>query len=210
LVLSEDVLSEERIAALVAPYLQELPAGLDVRAELYGQLRVYLGLLLRWNARTNLTAIREPAEMVRRHFGESLFAGSCLGTRVKAGAEVLDLGSGAGFPGVPVQLLLPEVRVTLAESQGKKAAFLREVVRILGLQCEVWAGRVESMAAERRFDAVMLRAVDRMEAMVDVGRSRVRDGGVLLQMGGGERDVDGGIRVWAMPGRDSWVSIRQL
>jgi 16S rRNA (guanine527-N7)-methyltransferase len=148
---SEGVLSTEEIARLVAPYLERVPSGALVDAGLYERLRTYLELLLRWNARTNLTAVRDPEEMVRRHFGESLFAGCVLGECVGAGAEVLDLGSGAGFPGVPVQLLLPSVQVTLAESQGKKVAFLREAVRGLGLGCEVWAGRVEAMPAARRF-----------------------------------------------------------
>src|SRR5665213_3017276 len=148
-------LPETRIAALLAPYLGHHP----VAPTLYPQLSAYLDLLLKWNARTNLTAIREPEEMVRRHFGESLFAARHLAAGVDT---LLDLGSGAGFPGLPIALLRPEVRVTLAESQNKKATFLREVVRTLELSTEVWAGRVEAMPAERRFHSVALRAVDNM------------------------------------------------
>jgi 16S rRNA (guanine527-N7)-methyltransferase len=129
---------------------------------IYSQLAIYLELILKWNERINLTAIRKPEEIVRRHFAESLF----LGWHIGACHSLLDLGSGAGFPGIPVQLMRPDVHVTLAESQGKKAAFLREVVRELRLQTEVWAGRVESMPEERRFDVVALRAVDDMEAAV--------------------------------------------
>ena len=147
---------------------------------LYAQLSAYLDLLLKWNARTNLTAIREPEEMVRRHFGESLFAGMHLGTRLSPGASVLDFGSGAGFPGLPIQLLHPEFQVTLAESQGKKASFLREAVRTLGLTTEVWADRVEAMplvhGAPRRFDAVTLRAVDNMQQALAEARQRVVPG----------------------------------
>jgi hypothetical protein len=109
-------LSEERIAKLIEPYV-----GPDAPEGLYGQLSAYLDLLMKWNARTNLTSIRQPEEIVRRHFGESLFAGIQLKPRVEEGATLLDFGSGAGFPGIPIQLLLPTVRVTLAESQGKKA-----------------------------------------------------------------------------------------
>lgn len=134
------------------------------------QLAVYLELLLKWNARMNLTAIRKPEEIVRRHFGESLFAGTHLGQC----GTLLDLGSGAGFPGVPIQLMRPDVKVTLAESQGKKAAFLREVVRELGLQTEVWAARVETMPVERGFDSVAMRAVDNMGAAVREGWMRTR------------------------------------
>jgi 16S rRNA (guanine527-N7)-methyltransferase len=153
---------------------------------LYSQLSTYLDLLIKWNARTNLTAIREPEEMVRRHFGESLFAGAHLGARLTPGASVLDFGSGAGFPGLPIQLLRPELRVTLAESQGKKSSFLREAVRTLGLTTEVWAGRVEAMPAvngmPRQFDAVTLRAVDNMQQALVEARQRVAPGGWLVTL----------------------------
>jgi 16S rRNA (guanine527-N7)-methyltransferase len=175
-------LPESRIAALLEPYLGEAP----VFPGLYSQLSNYLDLLVKWNARTNLTAIREPEEMVRRHFGESLFAAVHLGARLPAGASVLDFGSGAGFPGLPIQLLHPEFRVTLAESQGKKSSFLREAVRTLGLPTEVWAGRVEAMPAvdgmPRRFSAVTLRAVDNMQQALDEARQRVAPGGWLVTL----------------------------
>ena len=200
-------LSEGRIADLVAPYLAELPVGGEGDARLHERLGVYLALLLKWNARTNLSAIRDPEEIVRRHFGESLFAGCRLAEVVASGAEVLDLGSGAGFPGIPAQMLLPGAKFVLAESQGKKVAFLREVVRELGLGCEVFAGRVEDMEAERRFDAVLMRAVDRMEAMVRGGLGRLRAGGVLLEMTG---ESSAGGEVFAMPERvGSFVRLRR-
>src|SRR5579875_575495 len=113
---SLSTLSEERIRALLEPYLRELPEGVETPPGLYGRLQAYLELLVRWNERTNLTAVREPEEIVRRHFGESLFAGGVLARFIGAGAaELLDFGSGAGFPGIPVQLLLRGVRLTLAE-----------------------------------------------------------------------------------------------
>src|SRR5580692_5845093 len=118
-------LSESRIAELLVPYLGDAA----VPPNLYSQLSTYLDLLLRWNARTNLTAIREPEGIVCRHFGEGLFCGLELAKRLPASAAVLDFGSGAGIPGLPVQLIQPQFRVTLAESQGKKASFLREAVR---------------------------------------------------------------------------------
>jgi 16S rRNA (guanine527-N7)-methyltransferase len=170
-------LPDDRIASLLAPYLGEFPAP----AALVPQLSAYLDLLLKWNARTNLTAIREPEAIVQRHFGESVFAGVHLASRVSAQASVLDLGSGAGFPGLPIQLLLPELRVTLAESQNKKASFLREAVRTLGLtQTEVWAGRAEEMAAGRSYEVVTLRAVDNMPAALAAAEARLQPGGFLL------------------------------
>lgn len=161
-------LTESAIAELIAPYLPHPPASL------LPQLSVYLDLLLKWNARTNLTAIRGPEEIVRRHFGESLFAARHLGpdTPDPGGFTLLDFGSGAGFPGLPIALLRPDIHVTLAESQNKKATFLREVVRTLAVSAEVWSGRVESMPAGRRFHTVALRAVDNMSTAIAAAAPR--------------------------------------
>lgn len=148
------MLPPAEIASLLTPYLPDP----QKRSDLSGPLATYLALLLKWNSRTNLTAIRDPQEIVRRHFGESLFAGLEIGQTT----SLLDLGSGAGFPGIPIQLLHPNLQVTLAESQGKKAAFLQELVRTLNLPTEIWSNRVEQMPAGRVFDAVTLRAVDDM------------------------------------------------
>ena len=157
------VLPEAEIASLLKRYLNPLPNHLPPL------LSGYLDLLVRWNASTNLTAIRSPEEMVRRHFGESLFAASHMGDSLPA--TLLDLGSGAGFPGIPIALLHPEIAVTLAESQNKKATFLREVCRTLALpNVGVWAGRAEDLP--RTFDTVALRAVDDMKAALAAAASR--------------------------------------
>jgi 16S rRNA (guanine527-N7)-methyltransferase len=147
-------------------------AGLDARA--VEQFEAYLALLMKWNARMNLTAARKPEEIVRRHFAESIFAARQIPKQAKT---LLDFGSGAGFPGIPIAICRPKIGVTLAESQGKKAAFLREAVRTLGLKAEVWAGRVEEMANERVFDAVTLRAVDKMGAACKAAVDRLATGG---------------------------------
>jgi 16S rRNA (guanine527-N7)-methyltransferase len=171
-------LSESRIATLLEPYLGPTP----LRPALCTQLSTYLDLLLKWNARTNLTAIRDPEDIVRRHFGESLFTGLQLASLLPANATLLDFGSGAGFPGLPIQLLYPELRVTLAESQGKKASFLREAVRTLNLPTEVWAARVDTLPPTRRFDAVTLRAVDNMQQALMDAVPRVAPNGWLVAL----------------------------
>ena len=172
-------LPETRIATLLAPYLGDA----TVPADLYPQLSAYLDLLVRWNARTNLTAIRDPEQMVVRHFGESLFTGLTLSSLLSPLSPLLDFGSGAGFPGLPIQLLLPELRVTLAESQNKKASFLREAIRTLGLpHTEVWAGRVEDLPADTLYAAVTLRAVDNMPVALAAARPRVVPGGYLVTL----------------------------
>lgn len=163
-------LSESEIADLLVPYLPDVSA-------IVPQLSIYLDLLLKWNARTNLTAIRDPQEIVRRHFGESLFAARHLDPDTPT---LLDFGSGAGFPGLPIALLRSDIQVTLAESQNKKATFLREAIRTLHLSTEVWPGRVESMPADRRFHTVTLRAVDNMAAALPAAKVRTAPGGLLV------------------------------
>lgn len=131
--------------------------GLDEHA--LAQFAAYLNLLVKWNARMNLTSVRAPGEIVGQHFAECLFAAEQIPKKTKT---LLDYGSGAGLPGIPIAICRPQIAVTLAESQGKKAAFLREAVRTLALKAEVWAARVEQMPPERVFDAVTLRAVEKM------------------------------------------------
>ncbi len=151
-----------RIAALVAPFV---PAPLD-SAQL-AAVSAYLDLLVRWNQRLNLTAVRDPEEMVRRHFGESLFTAARLLPDPAVSLHAADVGSGAGFPGLPMKIYAPSLRLTLIESQQKKATFLREVIRALHLaDVEVFAGRAESFSGKA--DVVTLRAVERFERAVPV------------------------------------------
>ncbi len=171
--MSSPTVSRERFAEELTPFYPDLTDAL------LQSLSLYLDLLLRWNARTNLTGIREPVEIVRRHFGESLF----VARHLPPCKTLLDLGSGAGFPGIPIQLALPHLAVTLGESQRKKASFLQEAVRTLALATDVWAGRVEAMPKERLFDVVTMRAVDDPEKAVHVAQQRLRPGGVLALLG---------------------------
>lgn len=166
------VLSRLAIGSLLHPFYPDAPESLLF------QLSDYLDLLIKWNARMNLTAIRDPEEIVRRHFGESLFAARHL----PACETLLDLGSGAGFPGLPIQLARPGLAVVLAESQNKKATFLRETVRLLGLPTEVWSARAETLPAGRRFDVVTLRAVDDPNVAVAQAFSLVKRGGFVVHL----------------------------
>jgi 16S rRNA (guanine527-N7)-methyltransferase len=141
-------------------------AGINgLPAACYDQFSAYLGVLLRWNARLNLTAVREPGQIIRRHFVECAFAARHLPMDIES---LLDYGSGAGLPGVPFAICRPEIRVTLAEAQGKKASFLREVVRTVGTGTEVYDGRVETMPEGRAFHAVSMRAVEKMELAIPI------------------------------------------
>ena len=141
------------------------------------QLLAYLDLLLKWNAKMNLTAIREPEQIVRRHFGESLALAEVVDEL--AGIEsVADLGSGAGFPGLPLAIYCPEIKVTLVESQNKKATFLKEAARALELEnVSVLNQRAEEIAL--KFDLVTMRAVERFTQALMVGSLMLKPGGWL-------------------------------
>jgi len=170
-----------RIAELLRPYMAE--AGPP--AALLEHLQRYLDLLLLWNARVNLTAVRNREEIVTRHFGESLFAARILLGDSRSGS-LADVGSGAGFPGIPIKLFAPELALTLIESHNKKATFLREVIRTLQLDgSEVFCGRAEQWGETA--DLVTLRAVEQFERSLPVAAALVAPGGKLcLLIGAGQ------------------------
>jgi 16S rRNA (guanine527-N7)-methyltransferase len=166
-----------RIAALLQPFLSQPLAPIQLE-----QISTYINLLLRWNARINLTAIRNEEEIVTRHFGESFFLaryvvprsvdrqGAGTPAQLEASAvpqgptRILDIGSGAGFPALPIKIWDPEIHLIMIESNHKKAAFLREVARALTLtNVDVIADRAEALAAREdvpRANIVTLRAVE--------------------------------------------------
>ena len=159
--------SPSEIEAAVAPVLLQ-----PLTADTYSLLAGYLRLLTRWNEKMNLTAVRDPDILVRLHLAECLRAAQRIPEEVET---VLDFGSGAGFPGIAIQIARPELRVTLAESQKKKASFLREVVRELGLTgASIHAARVEAMPSAWVFDLVTLRAVDKMAEAMQAALPRIR------------------------------------
>ena len=173
------------IASLLAPFLPTpglSPAQLE-------QVRIYLDLLLRWNQKTNLTSVRKPEEIVTRHFGESFFLASSLrqmGTSNAAandsGKHFMDLGSGAGFPGIPLKIYEGEFHGTLMESQNKKATFLKEVIRALKLtEIDVFNGRAEQwlQAPHAGANLVTLRAVERFEQVLPVAAKLIGSRGRL-------------------------------
>jgi 16S rRNA G527 N7-methylase RsmG len=278
-----------RIVELLRPFLTPSPAleDLSFRAGFspeesaglapsqLGQISTYIDILLRWNARINLTAVRQPEQIVTRHFGESLFAAHHLfpsarttrgqlpsavqaqprlapsvadlvpNSRVAAGLRptqaepssplpgghsfshagqpaekhqalapepnkqrpaniprVIDVGSGAGFPGLPIKIYAPHVQLTLIESNQKKGAFLREVIRGLTLtNVDVFANRAERFLAQA--DVVTLRAVERFDAALPVAaRLVIPSGRLALLIGqaqiGRARKLTPGFR-WSDP-----------
>lgn len=142
-----------------------------------GQFSAYLELFLRWNERINLSAIRDAESILSRHFLESILCAKTLPASI---ASLLDYGSGGGLPGVPIAILRPQTHITLAESQSKKAAFLSEVVRALGLNARVHSSRAELL--QTKFDCVTLRAVDKMAEAVQSASALVAPDGRLVLM----------------------------
>lgn len=155
--------------AMSSAGIVSLPQGAEER------FHTYLELLLRWNRRINLISDREPSRILERHLIECAFVAMRLPREIERPIKtVLDFGSGAGLPGIPIAICRPEIRVTLAESQSNKAAFLEEALRVLQVEGEVWHGRVESMPATQTFDAVSLRAVERMKDAIGLAAPRAR------------------------------------
>jgi 16S rRNA (guanine527-N7)-methyltransferase len=151
-------MTEEQLTQLLSPFLGSMRLSTE-QSEL---ISTYLNLLTRWNRKINLTAIRDREGILTRHFGESLFAARHFLPDPLASASVTDVGSGAGFPGMPLKIWAPQIRLTLIESNGKKATFLNEAIRTLNLShVKVLASRVEAVRAQS--DLVTLRAVERFD-----------------------------------------------
>jgi 16S rRNA (guanine527-N7)-methyltransferase len=170
----------QRIAKLLQPFVELDQAQLE-------KISAYLKLLLRWNSRINLTAVRDPEEMVTRHFGEAFFAARNLVAENWNGTAI-DLGSGAGFPGMPLAIYDPAAQVTLIESQNKKAAFLNEVIRTLRLDnVNVFSGRAESFPDSA--ELVTMRAVEKFAKSLPLAINLVaQEGRIALMIGGSQVD----------------------
>lgn len=183
-------MTPEQIARLLQPFLAE-----SLNDSQFEQLCAYLELLLKWNLKMNLTSVRRPEEIITRHFGESLFAAAQLG---KTYPSLIDIGSGAGFPGVPIKIFHPGAHVTLTESRNKKATFLKEVIRALKLEnTRVRSARAEDIAETAA--VVTMRAVERFDEVLQTAAKKLLHGGRLcLLIGAAQFEVAQQLRqfVW--------------
>lgn len=153
------MLDEARARAVLQPF------GLELSDRQLKQILAYLDLLLRWNRRINLTSLTRPEDCLTRHFGESLF----LARALKLQGRLLDVGSGAGFPGLALKIVFPALEATLLEPVAKKRAFLKEAARACQFNgVEVRAERLEDYApgAAGRFEAATVRALGRLPETV--------------------------------------------
>ncbi len=171
------LLSNETIEAALLPY------GVTANALLCDRIRIYVDLLLRWNQRTSLTTVTDPIEILRFHFGESMLAASAVPIRH---GRLADVGSGAGFPAVPIRMVSEELDLVLIESNQKKATFLAEIVRELNLKIvDVRRSRMEDVdLRDERIDFVTARALGIDDRFLNwSGSSLNSDGSVVLWLG---------------------------
>ena len=154
--------------------------GLTLERDIQQCLLDYIALIEKWNRVYNLTAIREPEKMVSRHLLDSLAVAPHLHAK-----RLLDVGSGAGLPGIPLALAKPDTHVTLLDSNHKKAAFLNQAVMELKLKnAEVCSERVESWQTQNRFDVIISRAFSDMGEFVRITRHLLAPGGMFAAMKG--------------------------
>lgn len=173
-------MSTHTLPADVVASLEQGLAAMSLPADLAGPLLQYLALLDRWNKTYNLTAIRDPGQMVTRHLLDSLAMAPFFSTGTLA-----DLGTGPGLPGIPLAITHPGLQVTLVESNGKKCRFMREAVRKLALaNARVAESRAEALDEPGAYDNLTARAMDTLAGIIAVGGHLLRPGGRLLAMKG--------------------------
>lgn len=173
--------------------------GVALDGDMLDKFDAYTRLLLDWNAGMNLTAITDPAQIAVKHHLDSLMA--LTAAPFADGAAVLDVGSGAGFPAVPLKIARPDLRVTMLDSLRKRVRFLQAVCAELGLaDCDALHERAEQAGQDaryrERFDVVCARAVANLPALCEYCLPFVRPGGVFLAMKGAlrEEELDGAAR----------------
>jgi len=159
--------------------------GLHLDAQQLHQFHRYAQELAAWNQRFNLTAITDPEEVEVRHFVDSLSVVLGLPGRAAFQGNLVDIGTGAGFPGLPLKLALPALRLTLVESVQKKARFLGHMIRLLGLEdTEVHVARAEALARRpelrEHFDVAVALAVGSLSTVAELGLPLCRVGGVCI------------------------------
>ncbi len=182
------------------PMLQEWAGrfGAPLTDQQIDAFQIYRDELLAWNdRRANLTAITNPDEVESRLFLESLWCATALPKGVTSGARLVDVGSGGGFPGLPLAIAFPRLDITLVEATGKKIRFLEHIIELLGLRnCHAIQGRAEDLAhdPEHRevYDAATARALASLPTLVELCLPFVRVGGILIAPKGAdaERETD--------------------
>ena len=185
-------------------YLKEQAkqAGVQLSEEEANKLIAYLNLIQKWNRIHNLTALRDPAKMLSHHVVDSLAVNPYI--KVK---NLLDVGSGAGLPGIPLAIINQDMHVTLSDSNKKKSVFQQQVVIELGLSnITVVSGRVEAMEVEEKFDGIISRAFSEINLFIELTRNLLAKNGRWYAMKGVYPEQE----VATLPAGVEVVSIHEL
>lgn len=160
--------------------------GIHLSAEMLDRLDLYAQILVEYNEKVNLTAITDPYGIEIKHFLDSLLFANCP----FVAGNVVDVGTGAGFPGIVTKIFKPEIRLTLMEPTGKRCDFLRFALSELGLEAEILKERAEEAARKQwrdSFDVATARAVAQMRVLLEYGLPLVKTGGYFIPMKGDSR-----------------------
>lgn len=160
--------------------------GVALSEKQLGQFQRYMELLVEWNQKMNLTAITDPEGVTVKHFYDSLLLLKAV--ELPEGASLIDVGTGAGFPGIPVKIARPDVKLTLLDSLNKRLVFLAEVCRELGIEAEIRHARAEEGGRQKelreQFDFATARAVAGMNVLSEYCIPFVKEGGAFIAMKG--------------------------
>lgn len=165
--------------------------GFEITEEQYSNFSEYSRLLVEWNAKINLTAITDPREIAVKHFLDSVLPLKMLD--IPQNASVIDIGTGAGFPGLPMKILRPDIKLTLLDSLNKRVNFLKEVCATFGIDAVCIHNRAEDGARKRelreQFDVVSARAVAAMPILAEYCLPYVKIGGVFAALKGPNENI---------------------
>lgn len=172
------------IESILSEYAEKL--NLKLTPEQTADFQTYMELLIEWNQKINLTAITEPKEVAVKHFLDSLTVLECV--KLNSGAKVIDVGTGAGFPGLPLKIMHHDIQLTLLDSLNKRLIFLKEVCAALKLEASLIHARAEEGGRQNqlreKFDIATARAVAPLNLLCEYCLPFLRVGGVFVAMKG--------------------------
>lgn len=173
-------------------YKVAMEQGILLKEKQLEQFEIYARLLVEWNHKFNLTAIVQPKEIVIKHFLDSLLLAKHV--QIEARARVADIGTGAGFPGIPLKIFRPDIALTLVDSLNKRILFLREVLQELSLEGEAIHMRAEdggkNAAYREKYDLVTARAVAHLRELSEYCLPYVKVGGMFVPLKGGQMEQE--------------------
>lgn len=155
--------------------------NIDINEKQYNQFTKYFQTLVSWNAKMNLTAITEENDVFIKHFYDSLYPSSIVEF---SNQSILDVGSGAGFPSIPLKIIFPDLKVTIIDALNKRITFLKALCEELEIDVELIHGRAEEFKRKNSFDIVTARAVANLQVLSELCIPFVKKDGVFLSLKG--------------------------